>query len=642
MIRIALVGQPNCGKSTLFNSVAGYKAVASNFPGTTVEYTCSDVCLEIEHFELVDLPGIYSLSSPEKEELLARDYLLNRQPDAVINILDASVLSRSLELTLQLLDLKIPLVVCLNMMDEARRKGIQIDVDHLSQEIGVPVIPVIATRGRGVPELFQAALEAAKAGQRGKSFLLSRDVEAAVSELTTLLLGHAASLGTPERFLALQLLEEDTEFGVQIKNKALAVLPQVERLRRIISESHGRPSYMVISSERHSLAMNLFEHVASVKPRLKRAFRDQVDRLVMHPYLGYAILALVLIAFFTLVFTFGKYTETPILRLFEGLSGYLHEHLNQESLIFTLLKGLLEGFSGGIGIVLPYLIPFLLCLSLLEDVGYLPRAAFLMDSIMHRIGLHGKSIIPFVLGYGCNVPAIMGVRILETSRDRFITAVLSTFIPCAARTTIIFAIVAFYLGPFYAGLLYLLNLVMIAMVGKSLSLFMPEITPGMILEIPSYKAPGTHAVLNKIWFRLREFIVIAWPLLIAGSLILSLLGYFQLSGVVNSVLSPFTNGLLGLPPEVGVTLIFGILRKELTIIMLVQALGTSDFASVMSPEQMFVFTVFTLFYVPCLATLGMLRSVIGNAGMFFTLLLNTAVGTAIALMARLFFWLLAA
>jgi ferrous iron transport protein B len=302
------------------------------------------------------------------------------------------------------------------------------------------------------------------------------------------------------------------------------------------------------------------------------------------------------------------------------------------------VNGLIQGFSGGIGIVLPYLIPFLLGLSLLEDIGYLPRAAFLMDSIMHSIGLHGKSIIPFVLSYGCNVPAIMGVKIMERARDRFITAVLVTLIPCAARTTVIFALVAFYLGPFNALLLYGLNIVVIAVAGKILSRFMPEVSPGMILEMPSYKLPQLSDVMRKVWFRLREFILIAWPILIAGSVILSLLEYFQLDERINEILSFFTSGLLGLPSAVGITLLFGILRKELAIIMLVQALGTSNFSSVMTGEQMMVFTVFSLFYIPCLATLGMLRATIGGRGMLFTLFFTTAIGTGMALAVRALHW----
>ncbi len=634
-MRIALVGQPNCGKSALFNSVAGYKTIVSNFPGTTVDFVASQVHLNGEGFTLVDLPGIYSLSTTEREESLARRYLIQERPDLVINIMDASVLSRSLELTLELLELGIPLVICLNMIDEAAKKGVEIDVGHLSQDLGVPVVPTIANRGRGVQELFQSAVETAKSGKKGKIHSLSLDVERAVSELADLFgIPTAGSLGVPGRFLAIKLLEEDEEFERAGKEINPAAMRDVERLRRVLSDCHGRPSDVVVSSERHSLAMNLFEHVAKVKPRTSKPFRDQVDKYLMHPYLGYVFLAGVLLSFFWLVFSLGKHIEEPLLALFEQFTAYLGAFLSKESLLFTIVHGLIQGFSGGIGIVLPYLIPFLLGLSLLEDIGYLPRAAFLMDSIMHTIGLHGKSIIPFVLSYGCNVPAIMGVRIMERARDRFITAVLVTLIPCAARTTIIFALVAFYLGPLRALLLYILNVVVIAAAGKILTRFMPDVSSGMILEMPSYKLPQLSTVVQKIWFRLREFIVIAWPILIVGSVILSLLEYFQLAEGINGILSPFTSGLLGLPSAVGITLIFGILRKELTIIMLVQALGTSNFAAVMTGEQMMVFTVFSLFYIPCLATLGILRSTIGNRGMLFALAFNAAIGMLMALAIR--------
>jgi ferrous iron transport protein B len=638
-MRIALVGQPNCGKSALFNSVAGYKTIVSNFPGTTVDFVASQVNLNGDSFTLVDLPGIYSVSTSEREEILARRYLIKERPDLVINILDASVLSRSLELTLELLELNFPLVICLNMIDEAEKKGVEIDVGHLSQDLGVPVIPTIAIRGKGVPELFQSAVETAKSGNTGKIHFLSLDVERVISELADLLgVATATKVGVPQRFLAIRLLEQDEEFEQAVREVNPGIMGEIERLRSMLSECHGRPSDMVVSSERHSLAMNLFEHVAKVKPRSAKPFREQIDKYLMHPYLGYAFLGLVLFSFFWIVFSFGKHIEEPILALFEQFSGYLGVHLSKGSLLFIVVNGLIQGFSGGIGIVLPYLIPFLLGLSLLEDIGYLPRAAFLMDSIMHTIGLHGKSIIPFVLSYGCNVPAIMGVRIMERARDRFITAVLVTLIPCAARTTVIFALVAFYLGPLKALLLYVLNVVVIAAAGKILSHYMPEVSPGMILEMPSYRLPQFSAVTRKVWFRLREFVLIAWPILIAGSIILSLLEYFHLDERINGILSFLTSGLLGLPSAVGITLIFGILRKELAIIMLVQALGTSTFSSAMTEEQMMVFTVFSLFYIPCLATLGMLRSTIGNQGMLFTLFFTTAIGTLMALATRALYW----
>jgi ferrous iron transport protein B len=353
-MRIALLGQPNCGKSALFNAVAGYKTAVSNFPGTTMEYVSSRVCLQGESFELVDLPGIYSLSTPEKEELLTRDYLLKKKPDLVVNIVDSSVLSRSLELTLELLELGLPLVVSLNMIDEARRKGIEIDVEHLSEDLGVPVVPTISIRGEGVPELFQKAVAAAKERRIGKTFFFSMDVERTVSHLSSLLGKDTADkLGVPTRMLAIKLLEEDEEFHAAVERASPVVIREVERLRGDLAECHGRPSDMVISSERHSLAMNLFEHVAKVKRRTEKSLRDQVDRYLMHPFLGYIILGLMLVTFFGFVFSLGKHLEAPLLGWFEALALYLSSWMEKTSVILALLTGLIQGFSGGIGIVLP-------------------------------------------------------------------------------------------------------------------------------------------------------------------------------------------------------------------------------------------------------------------------------------------------
>jgi ferrous iron transport protein B len=638
-MKIALVGQPNSGKSTIFNSVAGYKTAVSNFPGSTIEFTRSSVHCGGDSFELYELPGIYSLSGSEEVEQRARHHLAGLGADAVINVIDASTLSRSLELTLELLELGVPLVVCLNMMDEAERKGVSIDIEHMQKDLGVPVIPAVAARGRGLTELFRAAVEAACSGRKGIIFHLSRDVEGAVEALASRIgEASASALGLPARFLALKLLEQDETTTLDVGRRLPQIMDDVEKLRNEIEQAHGRPSDMVISSERHALSMNLFEHVAAVRRRTKRDLRDRVDRYVMHPFWGYVILILVLFGFFYLVFGLGKLIEEPVLAFFESLAAALGGSLEEKSLVRTLLGGLIQGFSGGIGIVLPYLVPFLAGLAVLEDIGYIPRVAFLMDGLMHRIGLHGKAVIPFVLGYGCTVPAIMGTRIMENPRDRFVTALLVNFIPCAARTTIIFALVGFYLGAGYALGFYILNIVVIALAGRLLLRFRPEASPGLILEIPRYRLPSAPAVARKVWFRLREFIVLAWPILIAGSVVLSLLEHFRLEQPINGFFAPFTAGLLGLPVETSITLIFGVLRKELSIIMLVQALGTSDFASVMSTGQMVVFTAFSLFYVPCLATLAMLRSVIGWRGMLYALLLTTTAAVLVALVFRAAFF----
>jgi ferrous iron transport protein B len=249
-------------------------------------------------------------------------------------------------------------------------------------------------------------------------------------------------------------------------------------------------------------------------------------------------------------------------------------------------------------------------LGLLEDVGYLPRIAFLMDGLMHRIGLHGKAIVPFILGYGCNVPSVMSTRILEDRRDRVMAATLAVLVPCAARLSVVFGLVAFYLGPIYALAIYLFNIVVIALLGKLLTRFIPEDSPGLILEMPLYHLPTARSIFNKTWFRVREFIFEAWPLLIIGSAVMAVLNFYQLSVYLNIPVRPVT-WALGLPAETGVPLIFGILRKELSLIMLLQALGVSDFSTALTNVQMITFSVFVVFYIPCLATLSMLKKEFG-------------------------------
>jgi ferrous iron transport protein B len=281
--------------------------------------------------------------------------------------------------------------------------------------------------------------------------------------------------------------------------------------------------------------------------------------------------------------------------------------------------------------VLPYLLPFLIGMAILEDLGYLPRVAYLMDSLMHRIGLHGVAIVPAILGYGCSVPAVMATRILTSTRDRFIAAVISTLVPCSARMTVIFGLVAFYLGPFWALVIYALNILVVAGSGKILSMIMPEGSPGLILEVPPYRRPKCQVVLSKTRLRLREFIVVAWPVLIAGSVLLSLAEHYHWDKAVNHALAPFTT-VLGLPEVVGTTLIFGILRKELSMIMLIQALGTPQVLSVMTASQIVVFTLFVTFYVPCVATLVVLVKETGwkltVAVAIYCLLLATVIGIA--------------
>lgn len=638
-IHLVLAGQPNCGKSTIFNEVAGYRSIASNFPGATVSYSKGSVNIQNQTCEIIDLPGIYSLTSLDPAARESQNYLLSKKVDVIVNVLDASILSRSLELTLQLLELEIPMVLCLNMADEAERKGIFINIKKLSKKLGIPVVNTIASKGKGIMELMEEALKTAQKGETGAHIAGNQDVETIISQVMDILKASPVQTKTSPHLLATKFLEYDPYFESLVRVESPSTLEKLNGLRHQMEEVHGRSADEIINHERHGLSMSIFEEVATLKkPRVD--WKDKADDLLMHKVWGYVILFGVLFLFFYLVFKLGALIEEPLLATFDSLGKALYGSWNPDSLLTTTVKGMFDGISGGIAIVIPYLLPFLLGLSFLEDAGYLPRVAFLMDSFMHRIGLHGTAVIPMVLGYGCNVPAVMAVRILDSPRDRMIAAFLASMVPCAARMTIILGLVGYLIGGTAAFLIYVFNFVIIAFSGVILSKLMPEATPGMMLEIPKYQIPGVQTVFRKTWFRLKEFIVIAWPLLIAGSAILSLAEYFNWMPLFNRLISPIT-GLLGLPVQTGTTLIFGVLRKELSMLMLYQALGTHDLLSVLTYSQILVFTIFVVFYVPCVATLGVLYKQIRLKGTLAVLGLTFLLALVLGMLTRvvsLLFW----
>lgn len=561
-MRIALIGQPNCGKSTLFNQVAGYKAETGNFSGTTVTFTESKVRVAGQVMDLVDLPGTYTLEGTNPAEAEAQRYLGSSDVDVIINVVDGTHLSQGLELTLELLELNRPLIVALNMMDDVVRLGLKIDGPGLQERLGVPVLPLVAKKGRGVKPLFIKALETAWAD-------------------------------TPS-----------TEFNTSAST----------------------------ALDRHRKADELVQTYVQQQER-KVSFREKLDDVLLHPLWGYVALIIIMYLFFQAVFQVGSFIEKPVLALFDNLDKLMLSAIGARTIWAQLLSGLVQGISGGLAIALPYLVPFMIGLGFLEDIGYLPRIAFLMDGLMHRIGLHGKAIVPFILGFGCNIPAVVSTRILEEKKDRFISAALAVLVPCAARLSVIFGLVAFYLGPGWALGIYLLNILVIALMGRLLTWLLPEDTPGLILEMPTYRMPTLKNVWAKTWFRVKDFIVEAWPLLIAGSVALALLTYFNLSPILDTLVRPFT-WVLGLPAQTGVPLIFGVLRKELSMIMLRQAIGVADFSQALTKLQMLTYTVFIVFYIPCLPTLAVLKREFNTRDMLKIVGFTLAVATVTALIVR--------
>ena len=436
--------------------------------------------------------------------------------------------------------------------------------------------------------------------------MYSKDLEICISEISKII--HEADHSLKAEAIAIKLLENDPFYTEKYGNKP-EISRTINNYLETIEKNRGQKARWAISGERHAISSQIAQAV-SIQGKINVSWRDKLDDVLLDPVWGYFFLILVLYLFFQSVYHFGSFLEGPLLSVFEMLENQITILLGQGTLISELAKGLVQGIAGGAAIVLPYLIPFLLGLGLLEDIGYLPRVAFLMDTLMHQIGLHGKAIVPFILGYGCNVPAIMSTRILEEPRDRFLSAALSTMIPCAARLSVVFGMVAFYLGPNLALAIYLFNILVIAITAKILTKMSPKDSPGLILEMPVYRIPTLRTLSSKVWFRIREFIIDAWPVLIIGSIFLALINYLHWAEFFNLVFYPIS-WLLGLPKEVGVPLIFGILRKELSLIMLRQALNAQNLSIVLTSVQMITFSVFVVFYVPCLATLVVLKKRIG-------------------------------
>ncbi len=636
---IVFCGQPNCGKSTLFNAIAGLKAETSNFPGTSVKHTHSKVNFEGRILNIIDLPGTYSLNPTDPTEKVALTHLFREKPDLVVNVIDASILGRSLELTLELLELGYPMIVVLNMMDLAEKKGVMIDIQKLGKTLGLPVVPTIATHGRGIKELLDTAVRVQEKGFSFRHALKwSKDVDEKIDELAKELPDEFPVVAN-RRFTAITMIEANSLFFDRVlKDIHPDLKAKLDRVREDLEAMHNAPAYEVIAAERHHLAFKIFEACCTVRRGRKISLTERIDEVVMHPFLGYIILLVVFLLFFFVIFWVGSPLEELLLEPLTSLRHSLSLELGA-GVLFFLIDGLLAGIGGGMAIVLPYFLPLIFLMSFLEDVGYLARAGFLLDTFMHRIGLHGKSISPFIIGFGCNVPAIVSTRILESQRDRIITSLLIPFIPCSARTTIILALVAFYLGPFWALGFYVFNILLVAVLGRVITLFFKTPSPGLILEIPTLKIPSLKNMLKKTLFHLKSFVKFAWPILIAGSIVLGFLQYFRFDSFINLVLSPLVEKGLGLPRELGVTLIFGFLRKELSLVMMLQALGVDykDLLTIISRDQIIIFTVFISFFIPCLSTVAILWKEIGRRVALISIGLNTGVAILLSLIAR---WIL--
>jgi ferrous iron transport protein B len=361
----------------------------------------------------------------------------------------------------------------------------------------------------------------------------------------------------------------------------------------------------VIASERYAIASRIADN-STILVEPESGIGKRFEELTAHPFYGYVFMFAVILSLFYSIFTFGDWFTTILDAVFVSLRVTYFSWLGTGAAQTFIWDGIIEGLVAGITIALPYIIPFYLFLSILEDSGYLARIAYLSDSAMHEIGLHGKGFIPMMLGFGCSVPAVLGCRIMETEREKILAAFVATLVPCAARSVVIMGLVAEYVGFEWAIILYLLDFLLIYALGRIAFKSLPGEPMGFIMEMPSYRMPTLSVTTQRTWFKLEHFIKEAFPIMIAGNFIIQLADLAGLLDVIQGLLSPITVAWLGLPVAAGVTLIFGILRKELTLILLGSLLGTSNFATVLTPVQMFVFAFVVMVYVPCIATIGAL------------------------------------
>jgi len=632
--RIVLVGQPNAGKSTLFNVLSDIKAAAGNFAGTSVRITRSGIQLQGQEFELLDLPGIYSLNAADDAERITRDFLLGEPVDLVVNVVDSTLLSRSLELSVELLELGLPLVIALNMQDEAEKRGLKIDHEKLEKRLGVAVVPTSALHGKGVRQLMErCARQLAAPSPPPPSFPYTAHIEKLVQGLAEALPQPEAGQRGSRRFYAIKAIENpDMVPGEMRQPVAARIAAASARIRTL----HKLECFETIACERHHLAMKLSEETCEFVPRRTIHLHDRMDRYLLHPWLGRLIMLAYFLGFFAVIFSAGGLFSRWLDPLLSRVPPLLLPLQRFSAGLWLTADGIFQGLAGALGIVLPYLLPLILLHSLFEDSGYLSRIAFLLDGLLHRIGLHGKSVAAFVLGFGCTVPAVYATRILENKRDRFLSALLLPFIPCSARNAVIFALTTALAGPLWALVIYVFVLLVIAATGKAISLFLAK-PSGLIMELPDLKVPSLRNAFAATGRQVREFVLTVVPLLLLGSVAMSWLGRLDVSSRIDALLSPLVHGLLGLPAALGSTLAFGFFRKELIIIMAKQALGAASLALLpLTAGQAVVFLVFVTLYFPCLATF----MVLGREFGWKTAGASAALSVVVAALAAWFFKLL--
>lgn len=622
-IHVALAGQPNVGKSTIFNLLTGLNQHVGNWPGKTVEQKIGSTTRADVTLDIVDLPGTYSLTANSPEEFIAREYLLTQHPDVIVAIVDAAILERSLYLIAELVQLGMPLVVGLNMIDVAQQNGIRIDLAKLSETIGVPVIELIASRNVGIDRLVVAAMDAASSASFPNDLpALPVQLEQAQADVERII---AAKLpkAYPLPWAALKVLEHDTALIDQLRGVLDPI--EYEAFDRVLLAQPDAP--IAIASERYAWISHAVKTAVTRRRTAAATLTARLDRVATHPVLGLGVLAGLLGVLFALTYSIGQPLQawldvTVVHNLARAATTLL------ASAPAWLQSFVVDGLIGGVGLVLtfvPILLIFFAGMAVLEDVGYMSRAAYLMDGFMRLMGLHGKSFLPLFLGFGCNVPSVAGTRVIEAPKARLLTIVLMPLVPCTARLAVVAFMTPVFFGvaaPFVALGLVLLNLLLLGVAGAVLSrTLLKGGHNAFIMELPLYHRPNGRTIGLLVWQRTLGFVRHAGSLILLMTILIWALaniptGHIETSilGSIGKALEPF-GAQLGLSWKLVVALLASFIAKENSIATLSILYGTGDNSAnlaatlgrVMAPAAALSFLVVELLFIPCAATVGAIR-----------------------------------
>ena len=640
-IRVALAGNPNSGKTTIFNALTGSHQKVGNWPGVTVEKKEGFFTHEGYKINVVDLPGIYSLSATSIDERIARDFLINEKPDVVVCIVDSSNLERNLYLAVELMEMGENVVIAMNMSDIAEDKGILVDEKALSSKLHTPVVKTVANKGIGLDELKDAIISAYKSSTQGQSKENTPDfslikypetVENAISQISHLLENYSVKGNL--RWIAIKLLEGSIYFIQYIKaHYGINEIEEfIHKLASQIEEETKEEIMVLIIEKRYEFIRNLISSCTKVTKVRRKSISEITDRVVLNRFLGIPIFLLIMFLTFKLVFTVGSPLADLVSLFFDSLGGWTTKLLESMYAPPFLTSLLVDGVINGVGSVIVFLPNILLlffAISILEDSGYMARAAFVADKFMHSIGLHGKSVIPMILGFGCNVPAIMATRTLESEKDRILTILVIPMMSCSARLPIyvLFASVFFpgHEDPIVFSL-YLIGILLAILVAKiAKTLFFKGETAPLIMELPPYRMPKLSNALREMWLRSKIFLLRAGTIIFGTVVLVWLLGSLppgveyaskssyigKLGKFIAPILKPAGFGFW----QAAVALIFGLLAKEVVVGTLGTLLG-SNLSSVLpnyfNSLSAFSFMLMSLIYIPCIATIAVIKREAGT------------------------------